>query len=165
MAHRQLLRDRPLRQRRPRRAMARSPEPRKHHAGCRRPTALHDRAQRTRCDARRGIRAARRSAVPPSGPAASPARTSPSPESAAASPGSPASPIAFLDLVERHRPPPSSSRTYRDSSPVMAGETWRRSSVDGRNSGMASAYRMLDAQLLRSAPAPTTGLHRRSAKR
>ena len=33
--------------------------------------------------------------------------------------------------------PPSSSKTYRDSSPAIEGETWQRSSVAWQNSGMA----------------------------
>ena len=101
--------------------------------------------------------------MPDSGPAASRAKTSPSPESAAASPGSAAfSPSHSSPLWSDTDLPPSSSRTYRDSSPVMAGATWRGSSVRWQNSGMA--WRTGCSTLNTSeCPAPTTGIHPRSA--
>ena len=73
----------------------------------------------------------------PSGPEASPAKTSPSPASGPGSPESdPASPSPSLTLWSSTDLPPSSSRMYRDSSPRMAGETLGRSSVAWKNSGM-----------------------------
>ena len=74
-----------------------------------------------------------------SGPAASPARTSASPGSdgewsKAPAPTSPTPSSGLWDSIDLGS---SSSRTFRDFSPVMAGETWRRSSVRWSNSGMA----------------------------
>jgi hypothetical protein len=75
--------------------------------------------------------------VQASGPAASPARTSPSLASGQGSPESAAaSPSPSLTLWSATDLPPSSSRMYRDSSPVMEARTLGRSSVAWANSGM-----------------------------
>lgn len=74
-----------------------------------------------------------------SGPAAFPAKTSASSESdeAWARAHDPASPMPFSLWPSDTDLGMSSSKTFRDFSPVMAGETWRRSSVRWSNSGMA----------------------------
>src|SRR3990170_3229242 len=75
------------------------------------------------------------------GPAASPARTSPSLGSDAASPENEvASPSHSSTLWSATDLPPSSSKTYRASSPVIEGETWRRSSVAWGNSGTGGRF-------------------------
>ncbi len=76
---------------------------------------------------------------PPSGQAASRARTSASLASAGAwepEPGAD-SPTASSLWSNDTTPVSSCSRTFRDFSPVMAGATWQRSSVRWSNSGMA----------------------------
>jgi|GEM_PF-4007238 len=75
---------------------------------------------------------------PPSGPAASPARISASPASdeAWSKAADPASPTPSSTLWSATDLPSSSSKTYRDSSPVMAAATLGRSSVRWGNSGM-----------------------------
>src|SRR3990170_2817384 len=79
--------------------------------------------------------------TPPSGPAASPARTSPSPASGPDSPvPDPGWPSRSSTLWSVTDLPPSSSKTYRASSPVIEGETWRRSAVDWRNSGTGGRF-------------------------
>src|SRR3990170_8718087 len=76
-----------------------------------------------------------------SGPAGFPAKTSAlpgsgqaSPESAASSPSPSSTLWSVTDL------PPSSSRTYRASSPVIEGGTWRRSSVAWGTSGTGGRF-------------------------
>src|SRR3990172_7731553 len=77
----------------------------------------------------------------PSGPAVFLARTSASPGSGQDSPESaPASPSPSSTLWSDTDLPPSSSKTYRASSPVIEGETWRRSAVDWRNSGTGGGF-------------------------
>jgi hypothetical protein len=83
---------------------------------------------------------------PPSGPAASPARTSPSLASDEAwgqrtTGPEAASPMPSLTLWSTTDLPPSSSRTYRDSSPVMEARTLGRSSVAWQNSGTGGHLR------------------------
>src|SRR5207244_197272 len=71
-----------------------------------------------------------------SGPAASPAKTSPSPASAEGSLGSgPVSPTRSSTLWSGTDLPPSSSRTFRASSPLMEARTLGHSSVVWANSG------------------------------
>jgi hypothetical protein len=79
-----------------------------------------------------------RGSQPPSGPAASPARTSASPGSDEAWSQAPAptSPTPSSTLWSATDLPPSSSRTYRASSPVMEARILGRSSVAWANSGM-----------------------------
>jgi hypothetical protein len=73
-----------------------------------------------------------------SGPAVFHARTSASPASGPGSPASEASsPSPSSTLWSDTDLPPSSSRTYRDSSPRIAVGTWPPSSVAWQNSGMA----------------------------
>ena len=74
-----------------------------------------------------------------SGPAAFPARISASlgSDEAWAKGPDPDSPTASSLWLSDTVLGSSSSRTFRDFSPVMAGETWRRSSVRWSNSGMA----------------------------
>src|SRR3990170_2039720 len=79
--------------------------------------------------------------LPDSGPAGFLARTSRSPGSDRDSPESdPASPSPSSTLWSATDLPPSSSKTYRASSPVIEGETWRRSAVDWRNSGTGGRF-------------------------
>jgi hypothetical protein len=74
---------------------------------------------------------------PPSTPVASPAKTSASQASDGASPeNAPASPSPSLALWSDTDLPPSSSRTFRASSPVMAAAILGHSSVRWANSGM-----------------------------
>lgn len=98
------------------------------------PIAASDGARSTE----RGVRIVT-GATQPSGPAAFPARISASPGSDEAWEPEPdrASPSPSSNLPLFTDPGSSSSRTYRDFSAVMAGETWRRSSVRWSNSGTA----------------------------
>src|SRR6185369_8651572 len=74
-----------------------------------------------------------------SGPAVFHAKISPSPGSdeAWSTEPAPTSLLPSSSLWGDTNPGSSSSRTYRDFSPVMAGATWRDSSVRWSNSGMA----------------------------
>src|SRR3990170_1017724 len=57
-----------------------------------------------------------------------------------ASPKSIPTPALSSTLWSATALPPSSSKTYRASSPVIEGETWRRSAVDWRNSGTGGRF-------------------------
>src|SRR3990170_2768554 len=70
----------------------------------------------------------------PAKPAALPGSGQASPESAASSPSPSSTLWSVTDL------PPSSSRTYRASSPVIEGGTWRRSSVAWGTSGTGGRF-------------------------
>ena len=75
------------------------------------------------------------------GPAGFPAKTSASPGSGQASPAPVlASPSPSSTLWSDIDLPPSSSKTYRASSPVIEGKIWRRSAVDWRNSGTGGRF-------------------------
>src|SRR3990172_7615918 len=75
------------------------------------------------------------------GPAGFPAKTSASPGSGQASPAPVlASPSPSSTLWSDIDLPPSSSKTYRASSPVIEGKIWRSSAVDWRNSGTGGGF-------------------------